>query len=254
MKNLKNLLYLSIGVFFGICISTLFVNFNNKKVEVQEEKKDVFISDTLNNQFDKDTVVETSMNDLHLSDYDTISINKKIYHIIWSDEFYLTKLDLLNWNLSKEKQHSFKQDVLRLDGMLRLTTKEKMLFDHGVIELRCKIKKRGSISLLSPSSKIVLLERNHTKVLVGQYNMETEEKDIKVFDNVYYQKTSDYFIIRLRFTEKYIEWYFNDQSIYKAPRLSQDSFYLSIATYDEHIKNAFEIDYIRYYVPSQFKH
>lgn len=140
MKNLKNLLYLSIGVFFGICISTLFVNFNNKKVEVQE-KKDVFISDTLNNQFDKDTVVETSMNDLHLSDYDTISINKKIYHIIWSDEFYLTKLDLLNWNLSKEKQHSFKQDVLRLDGMLRLTTKKKCCLIMVLLNYVVKLKK-----------------------------------------------------------------------------------------------------------------
>ena len=124
-----------------------------------------------------------------------------------------------------------------------------MVFDRGLVEVKCRIKKRGSINLLAPSSKIVLVEKHENRFLIGQYDMENEEKTIQAFQNKTYKSISDFFTIRLRFTEKYVEWYLDGKSLGKQERLTRDFYYLSIATYDENLTNAFEIDYVRYYVP-----
>ena len=251
---MKNLLVFLSGIGIGLCAIYLATNYlgwsfglfpvNSK----QEITKAPTLIDTLN-RYQEDVVTKYDFDGLKFDTKDTVNIGKKKFMMLWSDEFISKDLELANWNINREEGYSWVDGVFRLNDIKRLTTKEKMVFDRGLVEVKCRIKKRGSINLLAPSSKIVLVEKHENRFLIGQYDMENEEKTIQTFQNKTYKSISDFFTIRLRFTEKYVEWYLDGKSLGKQERLTRDFYYLSIATYDENLTNAFEIDYVRYYVP-----
>lgn len=248
----KMLTFLS-GLFIGVCGVYLVAYYFEGKLRFlinpkeEEEKTKIEILDTVN-RYQEDVVNNYDFDGLDFSHSDTIRVGKKDYVILWSDEFVDRKLNPLDWNISRQNS-VWDNGILKINYIDRLTTKEKMLFDRGVVEVKCRMRKKGSISFIAPSSKIVLLEKHENKFLIGQYDMENEEKDIKTFNLSSYPTVNDFFVIRVRFTSKYVEWYLEGKSIGKQERFNSDFLYLSFATYEANLKNAMEIDYVRYYVP-----